>query len=281
MPGFDEEEELAAYDQLEDWQEQVDQWGGRGPVKGAPGLLKQIMASQMSGSTVLPTAGPPVELPRVITLCELRLDQSIPVDVQFTYDNLHAVPGDPRILDPGNGKVQITWGGPKGIAQTAIVDGANGWVHGWSASYLRVDYLPIDELQNGNQNIPFNQPRDLRLSARIVPTAGRQTELQATAFLPDLVGGGGEEAVVIPQYAHDVALMAGLSPFSANIALALVTPGSITMGIWLSDGTPDWPAWQVFMKRTIPQRAVGIVVAMTGPFTDSGSLPTLTFGLRL
>lgn len=248
---------------LRDWQQRVEGFGGR---VGAPlplSIWKELEASNLGSQTTLPTSeANPTFQPR-ITLAEMRVSHPITVDVVFQYFNMIAAPmptGEVDVntdlgVDQGDGYVEVTWGGSPGSPrQTVRIDGNRGWRFPFTASYLRVDYIPIDEGTVPEWHITGGQLRDLGISASIAPASGAPCRpLTKTVFFRSMDALAVFNAAgVIPDYAVTFTLSMFGGP---NVDMTISQgPADIFVGTSRleSNGVAgEWPRWQ-FLSQVFP-----------------------------
>jgi len=183
----DNEGELGA------WQREVENFGGRVGAGDQKTLWKELQESQLGSTKVLKTSEANPNFPAVVVLAEMKLTRPIAVDVSFSYLGLVkqglivTPPPAPSGLNQGAGYVQVTWGTPGAIQQSAKIDGGRGWRFPFVASFLRVEYIPIDRESPAQWFMQGGQPSDLTIQAMIAPASGAPClPLTKTVYFADV-----------------------------------------------------------------------------------------------
>jgi len=246
---------------LEDWQETVDDWGGRISSPARKTLLEELGQGQLGQTIFLPTSQTVFLAGSFVTvlLAEVQLSKAVPMDVTFNYTNMAPRQENPNIdpLDQGNGFVRVTWGTPGSFKRTADIDGNRGWRRQFSASFMRVEYVPVDP---GNANIiPINQPRDLGVSAQISPAIGSVSEpLTKTVYFGDIPGNS-TRFKNIPRWAKTVQMAGSWDDDSAVFDVLMTDSGVLAVQRFNSTGEL---LLATTAKFPVPQRAQRIFITM-------------------
>lgn len=249
-------------------QERVGRFGGRIGRPGADKVWKELESSNLGSKKILLTTSAVLDLPPVVTLAEMKLKAPIEVDVTFSYFNELYIPfpsPDPPVITPppenegalpGDGFVRITWGIPGAPQMVVECDGALGWRFPFVASYLRVEYVPIDVGAPPSTHIPGGQERNLGLSAMIAPASGAPCQpLQKTMFFPVLIASGQVRWAVIPRRAinfrasvfHQVG--AGPANYEIFVNSTNVFPGGFLESFLSNTIVAEWPQWVTRLNK--------------------------------
>ena len=260
----DDERILRAY------QARVEKFGGRVGLGDQKDLWKQLQSSNLGSSEVLPTGQANPTFPRVITLAEMKLKRAVCVDVVFSLLGTEAGPGDLFFnlgVSQGDGFVRVTWGSGQGPQHSVNIDSNYGWRHPFCASYLRVEYIPIDDTAAVQWHVQGGQPRDMRVQASIVPAAGGATsKLTKTMFFADIPDGGFDQRAVPPWATNYWVSMQTFPPSSTEV---VITPTSAVLAFSLGERRIDniagsQPAWQMTQaSQPMPQQARTIFIGAT------------------
>lgn len=199
---------------LPEWAQRVEDFGGRIGSPQRVDALQQLSQGQLGTTFTLPTSEAAPVYPDAVLLAQVALDQAVPLDVTFAYPNMKAQPGVVQnSLDAGDGFVRVTWGAPGAIQFTADIDGNRGWRHPFTASFLRLEYIPIDI--QGSVPLASSQARDLIVAGMITPSLGGPrttlTKTEKRPLIPPLSFG----VFRIPQWAKSVKFA---TPWNDNLA---------------------------------------------------------------
>lgn len=257
--------------ELERYQRQVEAFGGRVGLGEASELWKQLQASNLGGSKVLPTGQPNPTFERTITLAEMKLGRAICVDVIFSLEGTEPGPGDLLSqlgVSQGDGFVRVTWGSGQGPQHSVNIDSNYGWRHPFCASYLRVEYIPIDDTAAVQWHVVGGQPRDMRVQASIVPAAegGPPSKLTKTMFFADIADGSFDQRAVPPWASRYWISMQTFPSFTTEV---VVTPTAADLGFALGErrlnnAAGTFPAWQMTQaSQPMPQQARTIFMSAT------------------
>jgi len=274
--------------QLNLWQEEVENFGGRYGSPTARGdVKKQLSQGQLGQRIVLPTSRPLGEVfPNSVLLAEVNLQETMDFDVAFSYDNLFPPPGTTnQSIFQGDGFVRVTWGSPGTFQHLAEIDGAYGWRHSFAASFLRVEYIPIDP--RGSKPLKSGQVRDLGVGAIITPAKGTtNTELTKSFTLRDMTS---PDAVfgAIPRWAQTVSVLGDFENEDSEWTLILLAQDN-GVGRALSEvhSNADSGEWPTGASRRanfkVPQGAT-LFFLITNGAAGMGAVenPSLIFGLSL
>ena len=244
--------------QLDLWQETVEDFGGRFGSPVAKSLKKQIGAGQLGQTVTIDTTAAVPTFPASIVLAEMNLRTPIKVDVTFStaLQREEVVPFS--AVDIGDGFVRITWGTVGSFQNAAEIDANQGWVHPFTASFLRVEYIPSTLGPFGHFPLPGGQLRDLTVGAMITPAqGGPQSTITKTYLMPDVVSGGIEGRV--PRWAKNVQItfvpVGVASPiWSYQLTDRLFVPVSEFGSNAMASNNPGWQGRAY--KWPVPQRAV-------------------------
>jgi len=239
---------------LQQWADTVDQWGGRQSTASNKDVLGQLQRGHLGTTEFLPTSQVDPVFPKIVPLAEVKLDRPITMDVVFSYRNHNAAPmptGVPTAdlgVDQGDGFVLVTWGTEGAPPQQVKVDGNRGWRFPFVASYLRVDYIPIDEGVVPEWHLPGGQLRDLGVSAIILPASGAPCKpLTKTAFFRSMDAiTVGSAAQPIPDYAVTFRLSAfGGLPIDMIFVMGMADPLFGVMRIDANSIAGEWPDYVI------------------------------------
>ncbi len=259
------------------WQQAVDQFGGRQGAPDSEALWRAIQASNLGSTKFLDTVADPPIFEPVITLAQMDLPVPIPVDVSFAYLNRFPQAGGAfpdSGLNVGDGFVRITWGVPGGVKNVAEVDGAYGWRFPFVASFLRVEYVANGQ-QSGMANPEWallgGQVRNLGVSAMIAPASGAPClPLTKTVFMPFVDGVIFAVFGLVPRWSKN--FMVGGDSNGGSYRLVFAEGGPAIAGPFLQEIFVDglaggWPEWT--MKKipvAVPQGAAFVFL-----FPDPGT----------
>lgn len=265
---------------LDHWDRAVTDFGGRISSPAKRSLLTELGQGQLGQTKFLPTsqANPIFE---TLLLAEVYLSRAVPMDVTFNYTNMQP-PGlafgtGVPALDQGNGFVRITWGAPGTFKRTADIDGNRGWRRQFSASFMRVEYVP-EELSMANL-IQGGQDRDLGVAAMISPAVGSvSTTLTKTVFFADIAGGQ-VRTQLIPRWATNFQMAGDWDDFDDDWEVFLTDAQTFTVQHVGSNGAESPWLLSVVSKFPVPQRAQRIFLR-SGPNTEIDN-PTAIFELAL
>lgn len=270
---------------LDEWSQRVEDFGGRAASPVRAGAREQLSQGQLGQTAVLPTSQPlGVEFPASILLAEVSLNDAIAMDVTFSYKNRLAPAGTPlaAFLDPGDGFVRLTWGAPGTFQHEVAIDGAHGWRKEFTASYMRVEYIPIDP--SGAQPILGGQARDLGVGATITPAAGGATaRLTKTTTLPSLLTPASAIGRV-PAFAMDYVVAGNFVENDGEWNIFFASSGDpVAKNYTVNGAQSPWPIWQgSSYSRLLPQRAGSFFLRTLGAVgTADISNPSVIFGLAL
>ena len=252
----------------------VNRFGGRENVDAK--IKDAVLSSNLGGSHTYDTTSV-IPSEKIVVLCEMSLPKAIPVDVVFSLPNRRIDPdGGARLaddptttnfspLDAGSGFVRITWGSAGGQVQVVDVDAAHGWRYPFVASYVSVEYHPVDRTQwiatpeGTNGPMIGSQPRNMKVAASIVPGSSIAPvyPLTKTMFYPDLAGLGSSD-MVVPSFAKNAEVS-----FRNGVAAILsvyewILPSGVLQSIGGSrtnSSAGGWPTWRLYEKFSVPQRA--------------------------
>jgi len=260
--------------QLDTWNEEVDDFGGRISSPAKRTLLAELGDGQLGQQATIPTSEPNPVVPGTQfqashLLAEVTLSKSIPMDVTFSYDLMQAKLPDVIPLDQGDGAVRITWGTTGAFKNVAIVDGNRGWRRSFVASFLRVEYLPNgDPTQEGFFPLQtFSpQPRDLIVGALISPfSAAPSDELTSTILFPTITALSPTNAT-IPRWAKSLRFMAEPDDPETKFIIRFTNANGTTAGSIQSDESTVFPSWQAFAREfPVPQRAQRFSIFVIAP----------------
>lgn len=252
--------------QLDTWNEEVDDFGGRISSPARRTILTELGDGQLGQRVSIPTSEPNPVVPGTQfqashLLAEVTLAKSIPMDVTFSYDAMQANDGNgQRALDQGDGCVRVTWGTTGAFKNVALVDGNRGWRRSFVASFLRVEYLP-----NGDPStqgfFPLQtfspQQRDLLVGALITPFSPAPShELTKTVLFPTITALSPNN-FPIPRWAKSLRFMAESTGVADNFIIRFTKANGTTAGAIVSDSTATaFPVWQAYGREfPVPQRA--------------------------
>jgi len=243
--------------QLNLWQEEVKNFGGRYSSPSKRTLTQEIGDGQLGQRFVLPTSEAAPIFPNSLLLAEVHLTKPVAMDVSFSYDNMRPPQGvGVPALDQGDGHCRLTWGAPGGsFSNAALVDGNRGWRHPFVASFMRLEYIPVDP--EGTRPLPGNQARDLGVSGMITPQAGgNYGKLTKTILWPTLGMTTGASGFV-PNFASKVRLAQFANTFNSDFIFRLNdATGSGVMAFGSSGNAGQFPAFVAQgMDWPVPQRA--------------------------
>ena len=277
--------------QLDTWNTEVDDFGGRISSPAKRTILAELGDSQLGQQATIPTSLPNPVVPGTQfqeshLLAEVTLSKSIPMDVTFSYDMMQAkVTQAGGALDQGSGAVRITWGTTGAFKNVAIVDGNRGWRRSFVASFLRVEYLPNGDPTQENFFLlqTFSpQARDLVVGALITPfSAAPSEELTKTILFPRITALSPTSAT-IPRWAKSMRFMAENTGTKTDFRIRFTLANGTSAGAILSDADADeLPLWQAFGREfPVPQRAQGFSIFATAPQTVlEGSAAIFTLAL--
>jgi len=262
-------------EQLEAWNEFVTDFGGRLSSPAKKTLLGELSDGQLGQTIFLPTsdAAPVFE---TVLLAEVNLSRPVAMDVTFNYTNMKNI-GPPALappLDQGNGFVRLTWGAQGTFKRVAQIDGNRGWRRQFSASFMRVEYVPVDPTQSNI--LPGGQARDLGVAAMISPAIGSVSEtLTKTVFFQDVLAGQ-VRSRVIPRWAKNFQMAGDWEFFNGDWDVFLTDAQSFTVQRVGSDSAEAWTL-AAATKWPVPQRAQTIFLI---PLIDIDN-PTAIFELAL
>ncbi len=269
---------------LDDWSRRVEEFGGRAgsPLRAAP--RKQLSQGQLGQTATLLTSQAAPVFPEAILLAEVSLDDAIAMDVTFSFLNRLAPPGAPTaaFLDPGDGFVRLTWGTPGTFQHQVEIDGGHGWRKEFTASFMRVEYVPIDP--QGAQPIIGGQARDMILGATITPAAGgTSSQLTRTITLPSLLTPDSTTGRV-PAFAADFNVQGNFTTDDGEWNIFFASGGDPVARVYTVNGAQSpWPIWQgSTYDRRLPQRAGSFFLRTLGAVgTADIENPSVIFGLAL
>jgi len=265
-------------EQLDAWARKVAQWGGRYGEPAAKSLAKEISDSQLGQLETLPTSLVATSFPATVVLAQMDLSVTMEVDVTFTNFLTQGVGGDS--LDPGDGFVRVTWGTPGTFKNSVDIDVNQGWSHPFTASFLRVEYIPIT--QGGNFPLPVNQARDMQIGGMITPAAdGPQTILTKSVLLADIPDNGFATGT-IPRWARNARMTFTTVVTDPTIAVIFFDASGSSVssfgGLGVSVSRPFWTG--NIVSYPVPQRAVTFLMVVPAGSGPVGT-PTLIFELDL
>ncbi len=270
---------------LDEWSQRVDDFGGRAASPVRADARKQLSQGQLGQTAVLQTSLPlGAVFPAAILLAEVSLNDAIAMDVTFSYQNRLAPPGTPlaAFLDPGDGFVRITWGAPGTFQHEVAIDGGHGWRKEFTASYLRVEYVPVDP--TGAQPLLSGQARDLGVGATITPAAGGTSpRLTKTTTLENLLTPASTTGRV-PAFAMDYVVTGFFVEDDGEWNIFFATGGDPAAVTYAVNGAQsDWPIWQASSHvRRLPQRSGSFFLRTLGAVgTADIANPAVVFGLAL
>ena len=272
--------------ELDKWVGRVDAFGGR---IADSNLTKELATSNLGSTKELDVMAPVLNLQPTIVLAEMRLSSPIAVDVTFSFGSLviepiGPAPGGAMGNQVGAGYVRVTWGTNGGVQFAAEIDGANGWRHEFTASYLRVEYIPIDALAGTIWQLPAGQAKNFSVSASITPASGQPcSKLTRTRYFDDL-----QEASLavrsVPQWAEDWEVQFH-NPTGGPVILWQMTflmANFTSIGGYYANGVAgEWPSYgRDLGRRTVPQNGIALFLQnlAAGQFMRA---PQVIFGLAL
>lgn len=267
---------------LTQWEQRVEEFGGRAGSPQRGPIQKQISQGQLGQIVLLDTINPNPVFPAAILLAEVSLDKAIPLDITFSYHNRRTPRGEPagRFLDPGDGFVRLTWGTPGTFPHVAEIDGGHGWRKEFSASFMRVEYIPIDP--TGNQPMIGGQARDLGVGATITPGVGGGTRATLTRTVTMTNMGINEIRIErIPDFAEDYTVAGNFIADNGMWSIEFSSGGDPVGKAFANMGAGQWPIYQgSTFSRKVPQRAGAFRFVTIGNGSDIDE-PSVIFGLAL
>lgn len=280
-PGVDRDVDVdvgSNEEQLAAWMAEVDGFGGRIASPAKKTLIQELSAGQLGQRVFLPTTEVFPRFPDSVLLAEVVLSTAVAMDVTFGYTNMkpEQQPIGLPALDQGNGFVRLTWGTPGSFKRVADIDGNRGWRRQFSASYMRVEYVPVDPSMSNT--IPGSQPRDLGVAAMISPAIGSVSEvLTKTVYFGDIAAGS-NAAEIIPRWATSVEIAGSWSALPSDYEV-LLTDATV-LAVQRFGNTGALAAFESsFRKWPVPQRAQRIFLLMPG--AESVNRATAIFELAL
>jgi len=280
--------------ELEQWANRVASFGGRiGSFENVDALHKALETSNLGSREVLRVSGATLQLPESITLAQVKLPIPVAMDVVFSFDKLGfgpfnggvgGFPGFPAGLRPGAGFIRLAWGVNGGTQMTAEVDAAQGWRHRFVASYMRVDYVPLDPNAGAPWQVQPGQPGDIGIRASIVPSDGSaQSKLTRTRYFPDYAGV--QNAIrYVPEWAneYEVGFFSAAPTLATDYFVSFLDTNFATVGGFRTDAVAgQYPSYLSHLgPKKVPMQAVmmafGLLVA-----GQQMEAPQMTFGLAL
>jgi len=253
-------------DQLEAWVDVVNRWGGRTDSDQSVNLKNALRNANLGSQRSLPTSQAAPNFSEPITLAQMDLPVAIPVDVSFDYPNMMPSSTAPSSgLDQGSGFVQVTWGTPGAFKHTAKIDGNRGWRYPFTASWLRIEYIPLDPLAATGWEIPGGQFADLLVEGMISPASGAACQpLTRTMYFEKSIVGVGFDFRVIPDWAVNFKI-SNLSNIAGAIGSVVLLDSTLTVALlsFRANATPgEYPNYALLAsKHVIPQPAKVMVFA--------------------
>lgn len=272
---------------LEDWQQTVDDFGGRigSPVKA--NLTKQLSQGQLGQIILLKTSEPlGFAFPESVLLAEVALKEAVDFDVAFEYDNLFPPAGGTNSsIFQGDGFIRLTWGVPGSFQHQAAIDGNFGWRHSFAASFLRVEYVLIDP--RGSKPLKSGQTRDLGVGASITPSRGAaNSELTKTFTIKDMTSP--DSAIgAIPRWSKNVRFVGNFENPDAEWTLFLIAQDNgvprVMSTVRSTANVDEWASGQNIDRCfTVPQGAtIWILLTLGAAGMGAVENPSLIFGLAL